>query len=521
MQIMRINSIMGNSEQIVIRICGDSNGIEETDIEDLALEIREPYDPSDGPNSRILGIEVKVRCGEDGSVFVSFNRFFMEKDLMYRKLYVYVKKETIWHLLPGPCYGELAAGNAKWEYSFPYAHTKKGLQVRVLADALKLGIGHAALNVNLPCIVQATGENEAIVFRFEGNDYFFNRSYMQMLDHKVKALSDQNVVVNLIIINRAEWYGVWGDQILTPLFIHPGFHPDGIVSAFHVTSEAALSHYRACMEFLAERYMNPNQLYGRACGWIIGNEVNAPWIYCNCGEMEMSKFASEYQIALRSAFQAVRKYYAEARVYISLDHCWNLLLEANDRRFYRGRDLLETLHRNICQEGDFDWSIAYHPFPEDLSRADFWNDRTAQHTFDTGKITFKNIEILPAYMMQNRLRFSGRCRRIILSEQGLCSGHSPEEEQIQANAFVLAFQKIRQIAAIDSFIYHSHIDEQNEGLFLGLIADDGRKKPIYHNFLKIDGPEAQKLFVAACAWAGEQVLKEIFNTDMQEGFVWN
>ena len=511
MQIMRINSITGDLKQIIIGINGDYGGIE-----DLDIEIREPYEPFSGPNGRILGIKVKARCGGDGSVSVSFDRFFGEKDLLYRKLCVYVKREMIWQLLPGPCYGELAAGNAKWDYPFPHAHTKKGLQVRVLEDALKLGIGHAALNVNLPCIVQAAGENDAIVFRFEGNDYFFNRSYMEMLDHKVKTLSDQNVVVNLIIINRAEWHGVWGDQTLTPLFIHPGFHPDGIVSAFHVTSETALSHYRACMEFLAERYMNPDRLYGRACGWIIGNEVNAPWIYCNCGEMEMLQFASEYQIALRSAFQAVRKYYAEARVYISLDHCWNLLLEPNDQRFYRGRDLLETLHGNICREGDFDWSIAYHPFPEDLSRADFWNDRTAQHTFDTGKITFKNIEILPAYLMQNRFRFSGRRRRIILSEQGLYSGPSAEEEQVQADAFVLAYRKIRQIAAIDSFIYHSHIDIQGEELFLGLLAEDGREKPIYHCFLKIDGPEEQKLFLRACNRVGEQALKEIFDTDMQE-----
>ena len=123
MQIMRINSITGDLKQIIIGINGDYGGIE-----DLDIEIREPYEPFSGPNGRILGIKVKARCGGDGSVSVSFDRFFGEKDLLYRKLCVYVKREMIWQLLPGPCYGELAAGNAKWDYPFPHAHTKKGLQ---------------------------------------------------------------------------------------------------------------------------------------------------------------------------------------------------------------------------------------------------------------------------------------------------------------------------------------------------------------------------------------------------------
>lgn len=507
MQKLRIDHIYADDRKITIRFCGGASGLR-----DLRLEIREPFEPAAQPNSDDWGVMPEVYYEEDGNASVCFDRFTREKDLIYRKIFIYRETPDGLLQLEGPCYSEQAV--AQWDYAYPRAHTKKGLQVKVLEDALELGLGHAALNVNLPCIVQATGENDAIVFRFEGRDFFFNRGYMQMLDHKIKTLSDRNVVINLIIINRAEWHGVWGDPVLTPLFIHPNFHTDGVVSAFHVTQEDALTHYRACLEFLAERYMRPDRPYGRACGWIIGNEVNAPWIYSNCGETEMTEFASEYQIALRNAFQAVRKYYAQARVYISLDHCWNLLLEPNDRRFYRGRDLLETLHGNICQEGDFDWGVAYHPFPEDLSKADFWNDKTAWRSFDTGKITFKNIEVLPAYLSQKRFLYAGKRRRIILSEQGLCSGRSPEEEQLQADAFVLAYRKIQGISEIDAFIYHSHIDEHNEGLFLGLLADNERKKPIYQCFAKIDGPEEPAMFAQACAHAGEQAVRAIFDTNV-------
>lgn len=512
MQILRIDRIIADHRHITIRMNGGSGGV---CIENLGVEVREPYESAEEPNGHVWGVMPSVwYAKEEGCTYLSFDRFVQARDLLYRKIFVYVKTAGMLRRLSGPCYGVQDEDTAKWIYPFPHTHTKKGLQVKVLEDALKLGLGHAALNVNLPCIVQASDENDAIVFPFEGKRFFFNRSYMQMLDHQIKTLSDRNVVVNLIIINRAEWYGVGGDPVLTPLFIHPKFHPDGVVSAFHMTSFEALMYYRACLEFLAERYMRQDRRYGRACGWIIGNEVNAPWIYSNCGETGISEFAKEYQIALRSAFCAVRKYYAQARVYISLDHCWNLLLEPNDRRFYRGRELLETLHDHICRESDFDWGIAYHPFPENLARADFWNDKTAWKSFDTGKITFKNIEVLPAYLSQEKFRYAGKIRRIILSEQGLCSGRLPEEEQLQADAFVLAYRKIQGISEIDSFIYHSHIDEHNEGLFLGLLADDGRKKPIYHCFAKIDGPEEPSMFAQACARVGEQALKAIFDTNM-------
>lgn len=500
-----IETITADQDRITVCISGKS-GIESAD--KLELEIRAAYEKPIEPNVPDVVLSVQDDPNS-GCQFLSFDRKKNENDLLFCKLFVYEKEADGLHRLQGPCFSTLSDKCSNWDYSYPTSKTIKGLQVKVLSDALKLGLGHAALNVNLPCIVQSTGEKRAITFPYEGKTYYFNRSYMEQLDQKIKALSDQKTVVNLIIINRAEWHGVWGDSVLTPLLLHPAFRPEGVVSAFHVTGEDALLHFRACMEFLAERYMRPDGRYGRACGWIIGNEVNSPWIYSNCGEMEMPAFLSEYEIALRSAFYAVRKHYANARVYVSLDHCWNKPLELDASRYYKGRDFLEELQKRTCAAGDFDWGVAYHPFPEDLSRADFWNDKTAEHCFAAGKITFKNIEILPAFLKRQTFLYKGRLRHIILSEQGLCSGVSPESEKIQADAFVLAYYKIKTCPEIDAFIYHSHIDEKNEGLFLGLIAEDGRKKPIYDRFVRIDDAESTTMFQEACANVGEKALEEI------------
>lgn len=513
MNTKRVEKITIDRQHVVMEISGC---VESDSGYDMDIEVRFPYEAPSAPNGKALGISISGQVDPERNMLrISIDRQIHGCDLLYRKLFVYENGCR----LPGICFGLQSVDSAVWDYSYPVATTIKGLQVKVLEDALTLGLGHAALNVNLPCIVQATNNNQAISFRMEGKTFYFNRSYMEMLDGRIKALSERQIVVNLIILVRPEWQGVWGDPDLTPLLMHPSFHPDGIVSAFHVTTADALLLYRACLAFLAERYMRPDQQYGRACGWIIGNEVNAPWIYSNCGETDMSVFLSEYHIALRTAFYTARQYYAQARVYISLDHCWNMLLEPNDRRFYKGKAFLEALNENIRQEGNFDWNVAYHPFPEDLSKADFWNDKLAKRSFDTEKITFKNIEILPEFLKQEVFRYCGRSRRIILSEQGLCAGHTPETEQLQADAFVLAYKKIAEIPEIDSFIYHSHIDEHNEGLFLGLLADDGRERPIHRCFSRIDSKEGDELLCDAVRRIGAVHWRAI--TDWKENVPWN
>ena len=56
-------------------------------------------------------------------------------------------------------------------------------------------------------------------------------------------------------------------------------------------------------------------------------------------------------------------------------------------------------------EGDFDWAIAYHPYPQNLFDPRVWADTEATFTFDTPKITYKNLEVLDAWVRQPRARF--------------------------------------------------------------------------------------------------------------------
>lgn len=431
---------------------------------------------------------------DDVQLSVTVTRFFEEKDLIFFALNLrYSDNSGEIHQIPGVRYVTDLSNAAAHAYPYPRARTKKGLQIKVFSDEVCQTLGHAALNMNLPCILKSKPDEHTIVFRQEGREFYFDRPYLQAMDEKIRRLSANGVILTLILINRREWHGVWGDPNLDPILVHPTLHPEGVVGAFSVTKEESWAYYRACVSFLSERYLRPDRKYGQVSGLIIGNEVNSQWIYSNAGEMEQAEFLRQYLIALRTAFYAAKLVWSGVRVYVSLDHCWNLANADKPLRYYKGREFLENLHDSAKTDGDFDWSLAYHPFPEDLSRADFWNDRLASHDFDAGKITFKNLEQLPAFLRQERFLYSGKTRHIILSEQGLCAGNTSETEQIQADALAIAYRKAEALEAVEAFIYHSHIDEKGEGLFLGLLDERGRRRPIYDVFCRMDGEDGERL----------------------------
>src|SRR5690606_11741379 len=123
----------------------------------------------------------------------------------------------------------------------------------------------------------------------------------------------------------------------------------------------------------------------------------------------------------------------------------------------------------IRSAGDLPWNIAFHPYPENLFDAAFWKDESPTFDFETDRITFKNLEVLVAYMQQEPYLFNGEMRRIILSEQGFHSPNTPEGQLVQAAAYAYAYYKIKFLDGIDSCILHRHVDHAQEGgLNLGL-----------------------------------------------------
>lgn len=384
--------------------------------------------------------------------------------------------------------------------AFPAAASKKGLQVQMVEDALALGIKHAAINLNLTGLADLKGDTNNPAWNYGGREYRFQRGALAGLDRQIKPLSDRGVVVYLILLTYAS-----GNAEVNRLVLHPRYDPKAPnrLGAFNTVTDEGRQWFNACLEFLAARWSRPDQAFGRVAGYIIGNEVTSDWWWSNQGRAPLEEFADDYLRTVRLMHGAIRRQAAWPRVYLSLDHHWNIRYAAgDDRQAFAGRPFLEYFARQAKAQGDFDWHLAYHPYPENLFEPRFWRDKTATTNADTPRITFKNLEVLTAFLRQPALRYQGQPRRVILSEQGFHTPDGPDGETLQAAAYCYAYKKVERLDGIDAFILHRHVDHAQEGgLRLGLwrnqpgtVSQPGAKKRIYECFRLADTPQWREAF---------------------------
>ena len=388
---------------------------------------------------------------------------------------------------------------SRYNEPYPVAASKKGLQVEMVDDALALGIKHAGLNLNLTQLYASKASAQNVSYAFEGEEFHFRRDYLEGIEARVKPLSDAGVLVNVIVLAYAS-----GHADVDRVLLHPNYatNAPNHLGAFNSVTPDGRRWLSACMEFLAERWSRPDQKFGRVVGYIIGNEVNSHWWWCNMGRVTMEEFADDYLRTVRLMHTAIRKQSSWARVYLSLEHHWNIRFGAgDDRQAFPAHVFLDYFAKRAKEQGDFDWHLAFHPYPEDLFKPEFWKDKSATTNADTPRITFKNLEMLTAYLGQPELLYGGQARRVILSEQGFHTPDGPDGERIQAAAYCYAYKKVEAMAGIEAFILHRHVDNDGEGgLRLGLRRNrpaNGEaqpKKKIYECFRAADTPQWCKVF---------------------------
>jgi len=389
---------------------------------------------------------------------------------------------------------------AEHQYPYPAAISKKGLQVQMVDDAEELGIGHAALNVEFEdmMLLQNLDPEGTIAYEVDGKEYYFDKSYVEALDAEVKSLSDNDIIVNLILILY--------DQPKSNSALEKLIHPDaargqGTVYAFDTATSEGVEYVRAAMEFVTDRYTREDERYGRAVGYIVGNEVDSQQNWYNMGPKTLNQFMDNYERTVHLVYQAARKHYDNPRVYISLTHFWNAQNGSDPLYSYKVRDVIDKMDELSDENGDYPWHVASHPYPENLADPTTWDDRTATDSFDTMRVTFKNLHILPQYLQQERFLYAGEQRRIILSEQGFNTPDLSDRSQaLQAAGYAYAYYKTLFEPSIDSFILHRHVDHKREGgLRLGLWSWDetrpepsspDRQKAIYEVFKKVDTAES-------------------------------
>lgn len=402
---------------------------------------------------------------------------------------------------------------------FPQPKSKKGLQVQMIDDALALGIEHAALNVDLTRLIDPAGASGGPRHERGAQQFSFSKSVVDDLDKQVKQLSNRGVVVYLILLPYAS-----GDSDRDALLLHPhyarGQKDAGPIAMFNTTTPEATAWLAAATEFLAFRYSHAGP-HGRVWGYIAGNEANSHWYWANMGLATPEEVVAAYERGVRTIHTAIRKASASARVYISLDHCWGRRYAAgNGKQCIAGRTFVDSFAALVRKNGDFDWHVAYHPYPEPLTDCRFWLDtRHSLHRRYSPVVSFRNLEVLTEHLAAEEMLWNGKTRRIILSEQGFHCSDRPEAEREQAAAFALAYKAVSQLDGIDALILHRHVDHAGEGgLRLGLwtnragtISTPDRQRLMYDAFRAAGTDEEEKQFEFALPVLGASSWTEILH----------
>lgn len=355
-----------------------------------------------------------------------------------------------------------------------------------VSDLDSLQISSVTVNIWITQFIRSKLTEKTMPFVFNGKTYFVDKKEVAALDKTLQLTAKKKIITSAIIL--VEKASSVPDKEIGKIFEHPDCDPAGIYSMANVTSAEGLEYYAAIMDFFAQRYSRPDKKYGRIHHWIMHNEVDAGWVWTNMGEKPPMVFMDDYIKSMRTVYNIARNYNANAKVFVSLTHYWNWTA---DRHYYHPKELLDILLRYSKVEGDFEWAIAQHPYPESLFEPKTWLDRQVDFTFDTPLITYKNIEVLDAWVKQPRALYLGKYQRTIhLSEQGFNSPDYTEKSlQEQAAGMAYAWKKIKNLESIEANQYHNWLDNRGEGgLRIGLrrFPDDkespGGKKPIWNIF---------------------------------------
>lgn len=376
----------------------------------------------------------------------------------------------------------------------------KGLQaISNWKDAAELGLAHMTLNMSISQMIRDVHDGpeaaKEFTYTVDGKTYTFDEGRIRRYDRDIKSATDLGINTVAIILCLARGRSNAGNPI-----VHPSTDversPTGVVAVNTTTAEAE-RRYRAVMGFLGRRYSREDRKFGHLGGYIIGNEVQSHWFWHNLGEQSPDVVVRQYADQIRLSYNALREHQPHPKVFISMDHHWSAYHMRNRKRAMPGREFLDRLASDIRTRGDFPWNIAFHPYPEDLFKPDFWNDREAWYAFDTPKITYNNVEVLLDYLNRDELKYQGRRRRVILSEQGFHASAGAAGERLQAAAYAASYVKLSAIDGIDAYMLHRYVDHRDEGganFGLRRVGDDRRPagKRLSYDVFKAAGTDQQE-----------------------------
>lgn len=373
--------------------------------------------------------------------------------------------------------------------SVPEPESKKGLlldpQMIDTPQLTELDVKYAIYNIPLSHILGDT-TNElfpTISYEYRGKTYKFNGASINGYDYLFTYLTENGMNATAIILND------WNEAC--PELIHPlsrNQEAGAYYYAFNTAEEDGCVYLEAIASFLAERYSGKE--HGLVSNWVIANEINQHKIWNYMDTVDCKFYAAEFEKAMRIFYNAAKSQYADANVYFSIDHDWNNNKGSNKNHF-NARDLVREINNITRKKGNYDWGLAIHPYPEPLTKVNYWTE-TYDKATDAPILTLMNLSTITDVLKQEEyLDRSGEVRSITVTELGFSSASG---EKLQAAAFAYCYYIIEANPYVDAFIMNRQTDaleEVKQGLAFGIYDLDQSPKYIFDTFKYIDTDEAQ------------------------------
>ena len=369
------------------------------------------------------------------------------------------------------------------------------------SDLIDFPVTSITVNIWITRFMYLEKKENSIAHEYGGKTYYFDNASVEGFDRTMLEALKHNIVVSaIILVNSAQQSA---DPVIGQLLQDENFEEGGAFYTMpNMTSVESINCYAAALDFLASRYNREDNKYGRIHHWIMHNEVDAANVWTNMGhDRPLYVFLDAYHKSMRLCYNIARKYDENSEVFASFTHSWAEPVPVDGD--YASLDLLEGLLQYSKVEGDFQWALAYHPYPEDLNEPKTWNDKSATFEMNTPMVTFKNLEVLDKWVKQPENKYLGTQKRTVwLSENGTNSrSYSEQDLAEQAAGFAYAWKKMKHLDGIDGFQWHNWMDTRGEfGLRIGLRkypddeTDPAGKKPVWYLFQAADTPLEDKVF---------------------------
>lgn len=315
------------------------------------------------------------------------------------------------------------------------------------SDCKEMNVGSITMNVVLNDYIKGEGSG----YSYGGQNYSLG-AFKDYVDRVTRRAGEMDLVVSAIILCQTN-----------SIFKDPE-NKGGNYTMPNLTTAKAFNLYAAALEHMASTHCTPGN---RISHWIMHNEVDFANEWTNMGDQPMMRYLDRYIKSMRICYNIARQYDQNASVLGSYTHCWTLA-DGN----YAPKKMLEATVAYSEAEGDFRWGVAYHPYPQDLTKPSFWvNDTQATYSLNSKYVTFKNLEVIDAWIRQKENFYKGKTKRVLfLSEQGTNSpSYSESDLALQAAGGAWAWKKVSKLDGIDAIQWHNWADNKAEGgLRIGL-----------------------------------------------------